>query len=115
MDANKLALNSIKSNVTLINSKLRGKEKFGKIKTEKSEICITSTVIYLRIHIDEELDFKYPITSIVAKISRCIDIPQKIKNFCLTSTLLRVYYSLVHSHLSYVIIIILTRINIAPK
>ena len=46
----------------LINSKLRDKKKFGNITTEKSEICITSTVKYLEIYIDEELVFKYRIT-----------------------------------------------------
>ena len=53
----------------LISYRLRNKEKFGNIKTEKSEICITSTVEYIGIYIDEELNFKYHITSIVAKIS----------------------------------------------
>ena len=56
MDANKLTLNPFKSNVMLINFKLRDKEKFGNIETEKSEICITSTVKYLGIYIDEELN-----------------------------------------------------------
>ena len=87
----------------LINSKLRDKGKFDNIKTKKSEICITSTVKYFGIYIDEELNFKY-ITSIVAKISRSFGILYKIKNFLPTSTLLCVYYSLVHTHLSYGII-----------
>ena len=89
----------------LINSKFRDKGKFGNIKTEKFEICITSTVKYLGIYSDEELNFKYHITSIVAKISRGVCILHKIKNFLPTSTLLRVYYSLVHTHLSHGIII----------
>ena len=105
MDANKLTLNLSKSNVMLINSKLRDKGKFDNIKTKKSEICITSTVKYLGIYIDEELNFKYHITSIVAKISRGVGILYKIKNFLPTSTLLCVYYSHVHTHLSYGIII----------
>ena len=74
-------------------------------KTEKYEIYITSTVKYLRIYIDEELNFKYHITSIVAKISRGVGILYKIKNVLPPSTLLCVYYSLVHTHLSYGIII----------
>ena len=69
MDANKLALNSFISNVKPINSNLRDKGKFGNIKTEKSEIRVTSTVKYLGIYIEKELNFKYHITSIVAKIS----------------------------------------------
>ena len=101
MDANKLTLNSSKSNVLLINSKLRDKGKFDNMKIKKSEICITSTVKYLGIYIDEELNFKNHIASIVAKISRGVSISYKIKNFLQTSTLLCVYYSLVHTHLSY--------------
>ena len=81
MDANKLTLNSSKSNVMLINSKLKDKGKFGNIKTEKSEICITSIVKYLEIFIDEKLNFKYHITSIVAKISRGVGILYKLKIF----------------------------------
>ena len=95
MDANKLTLNSFKSNVMLINSKLRDKGKFGNIKADKSEICITSTVKYLGMHIYEELNFKYHITLIVAKISRGVIILYKFKNFLPTSTILCVYYSLV--------------------
>ena len=106
MDANKLTLNSTKSNVVLINSGLTDKENLGNIKTENSEICITSTVKYLRIHFDEELYFKYHITSIVVKISRGVGILRKIKNFLPTFTLLCAYYNLVHSHLSYGIIIL---------
>ena len=89
----------------LINSKLGDKGKFNNIKTKKSEICITSTVKYLGIYIDEELNFKNYITSIVAKISPGVGFLYKIKNFLPTSTLLCVYYSRVHTHLSYGIII----------
>ena len=84
----------------LINSKLRDQEKFGNTKTKKSEIGITSTVKYLEISIDVELNFKYHITSIVAKISHDVGILYKIKNFLPTSTLLCVYYGLVHTHQS---------------
>ena len=105
MDANKLTLNSSKSNVVLINFKLIDKGKFGNIKTEKSEICVTSTVKYLGIYIDEELNFEHRITSIVSKVSCGLCILYKIKNFLSTLTFLCVYYSLVHTHLSYGIII----------
>ena len=81
IDANKLTLNSFKSNVILIYSKLRGKEKIGNIKTEKSEICITSVVKYLAIHTEEKLKFKFHITSIEGKISRGLGILHKTKNF----------------------------------
>ena len=96
MDANKLALNSSISNVLLINSKLRKKEKFGNIKTETSEIHISSTVKHSGIHNDEKLNFNYHITSIVAKTSHgilhsIVDILHKIKNFLPTFTLLCVY------------------------
>ena len=89
----------------LINYTLRDQEKYGNLKTQKFEICITSAVEYLGIHIDEELNFKYHITSIVAKISRGVGILYKAKIFLPTSTLLSVCYSLVHSHLSCGIII----------
>ena len=105
MDKNKLTLNSSKSNVMLINCKSRDKGTFGNIKTEKFEICITSTVKYLGIYIDEVIIFKYHITSIVAKISRGVSILYMIKNFLPTLTLLCVYCSLVHTHPSYDIII----------
>ena len=71
-----------------INSKLSDKGKFGNMKTEKSEISITSTVKYLGIYIDEELNFKYHITSMVAKVLRGVSILYKIKNFLPTSTLI---------------------------
>ena len=94
MDADKLTSNSTTSNIMLINSKLRDKEKFENIKAEKSESCITFTVKYLVIHIDKELNFKCHITSIKAKILRDVGIIHKIKKFLSTSTLFSVYYSL---------------------
>ena len=65
----------------LINFNLRDKEKFENIKTENFKICITFTIKYLRIHIDEELNFRNHITSIVPKISRGVGILYKIKKF----------------------------------
>ena len=105
MDANRLTLNSTKSNVMLITSKLRDKKNFRNIETENSKNCITFTIKYLEVHIDEKLNFKYHVTSIVAKISWGVGILHKFKNFLPTSTLLCIYYSIVHSHLSYSIIV----------
>ena len=122
MDANKLTLNSSKSNVMLINSKLRDKGKFDNIKTKKSEISVTSTVKYLGIYIDEELNFKYHITTIVAKISRGVGILYKFKIFSsnldsLMCILQPCAYTskLWHHHMGINIQITLRKINIAPK
>ena len=85
MDEIYLTLNSSKLSVMLINSKLSDKENFENIKTKNSKICITSTVKYLGIDIDEELNFKY---HILAKIARGAGILHNIKIFLPTSPLL---------------------------
>ena len=82
----------------LINSKLRDKGKFGNIKTEKPEISITFTVKYLGSYICEELNFKYHITSIVAKISRG-GFLYKIKIFLPTSSLLMCIITALYIHI----------------
>jgi len=69
MDANKLTLNRKKSNTLMINRKLHDKKDFGAVVFNKSEIYQKFAVKYLGIHIDEELNFKYHISFIEAKVS----------------------------------------------
>ena len=81
MDEIYLTLNSSKLSVMLINSKLSDKENFENIKTKNSKICVTSTVNYFGIDIDEEINFKY-------HIARGVGILHNIKIFLPTSPLL---------------------------
>jgi len=71
----------------------------------KSEICQMFVVKYLGIHIYEELNFKYHISFIETKVSRGVGILYNLKQFLPSSILLCVYYSLVHSHLMYGLIV----------
>ena len=85
MDEIYLTLNSSKLSVMLINSKLSDEENFENIKTKNSKICITSTVNYLGIDIDKEINFKF---HTLAKIARGLGILHNIKIFLPTSPLL---------------------------
>ena len=119
-----LTLNSTISNVMLINCNLRDKEKFGNLKTENSEICITSTIKYLGIHMDKELNFKY-------KVSHHIDcgknftrrwyftqdqnFSSNIYSFMCILQSCAVTSKLWHYHMGITVQIILRKINIAQK
>ena len=107
LDSNKLTLNASKSNVISLIPSFRNTSllSFPSIPFDDLAINITDLVKYLGIYIDRRLDFKHHISFIESKISRGVGILYKLKNVLPSSALLCVYYSLIHSHLSYGIII----------
>jgi len=55
----------------------------------------------LGILIDEKLNFNYHTENLEIKVSRFVEIFSKLKYYLPESALLKLYYSMVHSHLNY--------------
>jgi hypothetical protein len=63
--------------------------------------CNEKTIKCLRIYIDENLTWKYHLTNINKKISNSLFAIKQVKRVLPYSCLKTLYYSLIHSHLSY--------------
>ena len=62
-----------------------------------------STTKFLGVILDEHLNWQAHINSVINKVSKCIGITYKARQYLLQSTLLKLYYALVYPHLSYCI------------
>lgn len=64
--------------------------------------CVASgTIKFLGVNFDPSLNFKDHINQIKAKISKSLYIIQRAKNFLSDSSLVTLYYSMIHCHLVY--------------
>ena len=68
-------------------------------------IKVVSSANYLRVFIDDKLNFQEHIKHLEKKISRSMGILSKLKNYLPKHTLFQLYYTLVHSHLLYGLIV----------
>ena len=96
MIANKLFLNASKSHFIIINPPL-----------DLNIICktgvtkSTQSFKYLRVVIDNKLNFKKHIEKLELKVSRSVGILSKLKSYLPESAFFKLFYSLVHLHLSF--------------
>ena len=67
--------------------------------------CATTSVKFLGIHIDDTLTWKIHIDKLYKTIARSLYALNKVKHFLPTAALRSLYFALVHSHLTYGIII----------
>ena len=102
--ANKLSLNLSKTKFSLFHSQYQKKKIpsiLPKLKIDDSEIIRDKVTKFLGIHIDENLTWKHHIDATCSKISKSIGILYKARNFLPNNLLKQLYFSFVHSHLSY--------------
>ena len=99
MIANKLTLNTSKSNVIVINSK----SKDNNITTDfiASKLSLVQNAKYSRVSFDTCLSFKNHITPLEKKLSRAVGILAEVKPFLNRKALLSLYYGIFHSNLHY--------------
>ena len=102
MQANRLCINSKKSNLLIIPPKLfNSPSTFPEISIfyDGSPINISKSAKYLGVYIDDELNFKTHIKLLYTKLSRLLDILCNVKNYLPKKSLLHLYFALFHSHL----------------
>ena len=100
--SNKLTVNPSKSNINFISPKLlQNSNDNYNITFANSFIATLPNSKYLGVIIHNKLSFYERIKLLESIISCSVGILTKLKSFILQQTLLQLYYSLVHSHLTY--------------
>ena len=100
--ANQLTLNISKSKYMIISRKRTSPLLSIRINGEKLEQC--DSYKYLGVYIDKDLSWKTHIEYINKKIAKACGAMSKLRHFVGISTLINVYYALVHSYIRYGII-----------
>ena len=101
MNANKLTINYSKSNFMLFTSKKK-KIKF-KLEINNNHITETDSKKYLGVIINNKLIWKTHIEHICSKIAKGSWAVTRLKKYVNKKTLIKIYYSMIYSHLRYCI------------
>ena len=101
VSANNLTPNSKKSQLLLISPNLKSSNVALNIQSPAGEIKTVYKAKYSGIIFDNRLNFHERIKNLKAKIARSVGIRNKLKDFLPSSALLKLYYSLIHSHFNY--------------
>ena len=104
LTANKLSLNVHKSKY-MIYSKSNKLNSYPKLKIDDSIIQQVHEFNFLGITFDDHLNWKLHIERCALKCSRNIGMLNKLKRFLPTTIMLTLYHTLIHSHLSYGIMV----------
>ena len=100
-NANNPQINPQKSAVLTISSKLNSPKLDLNINYNASPIACHESCNYLGVYIDSKMQFKTNIKLIEVKIAKAVGILNKLRFFSPKTTLLLLYYVLVHPHLPY--------------
>ena len=101
MLANNLTLNASKSNLIIINSKLNSSHVDLNISCKNGIIKSVQSSKYLGVIINNKLNFKEHIQKLEVIVLRSVGILSKLKFYLPEYAWLKLYHSLVHSHLFY--------------
>ena len=105
---NKLTLNLSKSNIMIKDAiKLKQLKNSYSDFTKLANIDMKNVnlVKYLSIIFDKDLSFKFHINNLIKKLSRSVGIIAKARPFLTNSAILKLYYILFHTHLTYGLIV----------
>ncbi|ELU16033.1 hypothetical protein CAPTEDRAFT_71093, partial [Capitella teleta] len=98
--ANSLKINVSKCNCMLFGEK-RGAQSGGAVKMNNAEVHRVTEFKLLGIIIDDKLKWNHHIDYVSRKISSGLYAMRRVKNYVPCSALLKMYFTLVHAHLSY--------------
>ena len=103
MRNNRLSINFAKTEYMIVTKKKLDKYLNFEIKINNHVISKKECIKYLGVLIDNNLDWKHHIKQVCQKVSSGAWAIARLRNYFNTCTLKSVYYSLIHSHLSYCI------------
>ena len=103
LNVNRLSLNIDKTNFIIFHPFNKPSKKQVTIKVNKKALNEKECIKYLGVIIDSSLSWKHHIVSLSKKISRAIGIMYKLRPFLPLNVMKNVYYSLIYSHIVYVI------------
>ena len=101
LNANKISLNVGKTELVLFKPKKKKVDYDLKLKLNGKKLVQTSSVKYLGIKIDSNLNWKEQQNSIAIKINKATAILSKMRHYVNHNTLKMVYYSIFESHTNY--------------
>ena len=104
LHSNKLSINPSKTKLLLINNHVHRGINFN-IRLHNATIYPNSEAKYLGVLIDNNLSWKAHVELLVSKLSRGVGVLFRLSNFLPSDTLRMLYFSLVHSHLRYGILL----------
>ena len=99
--ANKLSLNTDKTEIVIFRSKTNKITKKLNFRISGKKIDPTTHLKYLGIYLDEYLDWKYQTNQIIVKLQRANCMLSKIRYYVPKKSLLSVYYSIFSSRMTY--------------
>ena len=105
LNSNKLTFNTSKSQIMIISPKLNSLMPQLSVICSARSIKIATKVKYLSVIIDNKLNYKDDIKFVETKISRSVGILGKLKYYLDLTSLPKLYYALIHSHINYILII----------
>jgi len=94
-DTNRLIINSDKSNFIIVNPKLRFHISKSTLTDNNSPIKKVVSTKYLRVELDNQLNFLPHIFNLEIKLSRNVGVLNKLKHYLRTSTHLSLYYAII--------------------
>ena len=101
LNANKISLNANKTELIIFRP-IRKKINYDlKIKINGHRLRPSNFVKYLGVYIDEHLNWRHHIDFVCNKLKRANGALSKLRHYVDKKTLLALYFSLFHSHLSY--------------
>ena len=99
--ANKLTINSSKSNVLTIHPKISKAPPSLNVTLNNTVLNQSNSVKYLGVIVDSKLNFDTHIKKLAHRISKAVGIMFKLKQYMPRKALQALYYSLIHTHLLY--------------
>jgi len=103
MTANKLTINTDKSNALIISSESKNISQIINIFCEGRYIKVQKNVKYLGIWLDEKINFEKLLKHLERKIACGVGILTKLKYYFPKEVLLQLYHALIYLHLLYAI------------
>ena len=101
LNANKISLNASKTELLIFKPVRKKTDYTLKIRINGHRLRPSKFVKYLGIYIDEHLTWKHHIDFVCNKLKRANGALSKLRHYIGKETLLSIYFSLFHSHLSY--------------
>ena len=101
LDANKLSLNVAKTTYAIFCPQSKTVENNVQIKIGDEIVKKSEEILFLGVTIDTKLQFRKHFENVLAKVKKGVNAMIATKNFLSYKAKLKIYHSLVHSHLSY--------------
>ena len=101
LKANKISLNSSKTEAILFRHPNKNIDYDLKLKIDGKIIFLTNSVKYLGILLDPHLHWKHHIHELNMKLSRATGMLSKIRHYVSYNTLISIYYAIFSSHMTY--------------